>query len=125
MLVVAIAVLAGSAAYAIHTLYAAIAHEKPIARVEGDDQFAVIAPAAVRPARSAYDAFTREDALWRARNAPRVDWWSLEEGPYVWHKPPRQAVTDSAYLLTQAGRLGDAADVIDAWLETHPSDSEL
>ncbi|HKN64713.1 MAG TPA: tetratricopeptide repeat protein [Gemmatimonadaceae bacterium] len=125
MLVAAIAVLAGSAVYAIHTLYAAIAHEKPIARVEGDDQFAVIAPAAVRPNRSAYEAFARDDALWRARNAPRVDWWSLEEGPYVWHKPPRQAVTDSAFLLTQAGRLSDAADVIDGWLATHPSDTEL
>ena len=125
MLVITIAVLAGSAAYAIHTLYAAIAHEKPLARVEGDDQFAVIEPAAVRPSRSMYDAFTREDALWRARNAPRVDWWSLEEGPYVWHKPPRQAVTDSAYELTQVGRLSDAAEVIDGWLATHPSDTEL
>ena len=125
LLVVAILVLAGSAAYAIHTLYAAIAHDKPLARVEGDDRFAVIEPAAVRPARSVYDAFMREDALWRARNAPRVDWWSLEEGPYVWRKPARQVVTDSAYGLTQTGRLADAADVIDAWLTTHQSDQEL
>src|SRR5690242_17581889 len=119
MLVAAIAVLAGSAAYAIHTLYAAIAHEKPLARVEGDDQFAVIEPAAVRPSRRVYDAFAREDAIWRAHNAPRVDWWSLEEGPYVWRKPARQALTDSAYVLTQAGRLSDAADMIDGWLAAH------
>lgn len=125
MLIVAVALLAGSAAYAIHTLYAAISQERPLTRVEGDDRFAVTEPATVRPNRSLYDAFTREDALWRARNAPRVDWWSLEEGPYVWHKPPRQAVTDSAYGLTQAGRLADAAAVIDAWLTTHPSDTEL
>src|SRR5690242_19381658 len=125
MLVIAVAVLAGGAAYAIHTLYAAITHERPLARVEGDDRFAVTAPAAVRPNRSAYDAFTREDALWRARNAPRVDWWSLQEGPYVWHKPAPQVVTDRAYGLTQAGRLSDAVQVVDGWLALHPSDGEL
>ena len=124
-LIVTIAVLVGSAAYAIHTLYAAMTHERPLGRVEGDDQFAVIEPAAVRPNPRAYDAFTREDALWRARNAPRVDWWSLVEGPYVWHKPPRQVVTDSAYALTQAGRSGAAVAVIDSWLATHPFDTEL
>ena len=125
MLIVAIAVLAGGAAYAIHTLYAAMASERPLARVEGDDRFAVTEPAAVRPNRSAYDAFLREDALWRKRNAPRIEWWSLEEGPYVWHKPARQVVTDSAYVLTQSGNTGQAATLIDGWLATHPSDTEL
>ena len=125
MLIAAIAVLAGGAAYAIHTLYAAMTSERPLGRVEGDDRFAVTEPAAVRPNRSAYDAFVREDAIWRKRNAPRIDWWSLEEGPYVWHKPARQVVTDSAYALTQSGSTAQAVALIDGWLATHPSDTEL
>jgi len=124
-LVIAIALLAGGAAYAIHTLYAAIAHPRAVVRMEGDDRFAVTNAAAVRPRRNAYDAFLRDDAIWRARNAPRVDWWSLQEGPYVWRKPERQVVTDSAYVLTRAGRIADAAGMIDGWLALHPSDAEL
>jgi Flp pilus assembly protein TadD len=120
-----IVVLGSGAAYAMRTLYAAIAHEHPLIKVEGDDQFTVTNPGAVRPRPKAYDAFAREDALWRARNAPPVPWWSLHEGPYVWHKPPRQVVTDSAYALTQRGRLRDAAALLDGWLAVHPEDPDL
>lgn len=124
-LALTILVLASGAVYAMRTLYAAITHEHPLIRVEGSDEFAVTNASAVRPRASAYDAYAREDALWRARNAPPVPWWSLQEGPYVWHKPPRQAATDSAYLLTRVGKLREAAAVLDGWLATHPDDAEL
>ena len=120
-----VVVLGAGAVYAMRTLYAAIAYEHPLIRVEGDDQFTVTNPGAVRPPASAYQAFARDDALWRARNAPVVPWWSLQEGPYIWHKPPRQAATDSAYVLTQRGRLDDAAALLDEWLAAHPDDAEL
>lgn len=124
-LVVTIAVLASGAAYAIRTLYAAIAHEHPLVRVEGNDQFVVTNARAVRPQASDYDAFARDDAIWRARNAAPVPWWSLNEGPYVWHKPARQVATDSAYALTRAGKLREAATLLDAWVATHPDDADL
>lgn len=124
-LLLAIAMLAAGAGYAIRTLYAAISHEHPLIRVEGNDRFTVTDPGAIRPPPSAYDVYRRADAAWRARNAPPVPWWSLIEGPYVWHKPPRQVVTDSAYLLTRVGRLRDAAAVLDDWLASHPDDAEL
>lgn len=124
-LAVTIVALALGGAYAIRTLYAAIDHEHPLIRVEGNDRFAVANPEAVRPDPSAYDAFARADAIWRARNAPPIPWWSLKEGPYVWHEPPRQIMTDSAYELTRAGRLREAATVLDAWLALHPGDAAL
>lgn len=124
-LVLTVGLLAAGAAYAFRTLYAAMAQEHTRTRGEGADRFVVSNPAAVRPPASAYDVFAHDDAIWRARNAPRVTWWSLEEGPYVWHKPPRQVVTDSAYELTRTGHLREAAAVLDAWLDAHPADGDL
>ncbi|HEY2025759.1 MAG TPA: tetratricopeptide repeat protein, partial [Gemmatimonadaceae bacterium] len=120
-----VTLLAIGAAYAFRTLYAAMTEQHTRIRVEGADQFVVSNPAAVRPPPGAYDVFARDDSIWRARNAPRVSWWSLEEGPYVWHKPPRQTVTDSAYDLTRSGRVREAAVVLDSWLDAHPADADL
>ena len=120
-----VVLLALGAAYAFRTLYAAMAQGHTTFRLEGADDFAVQNTAAVRPRASAYDAFATADAIWRARHAPPVPWWSLQEGPYVWHEPPRQVATDSAYALTRAGRLGEAAAILETWLETHPSDTAL
>src|SRR5690349_2689164 len=122
---VTVALLATGAAYAFRTLYAAMTIGHPRLRLEGADNFVVRNPDAVRPGASAYDAFAHEDALWRARNARPVPWWSLQEGPYVWHKPPRQTTTDSAYALTQSGHIGEAAQLLESWLATHPSDTAL
>jgi len=122
---ITVALLALGAGYAFRTLYAAMAQGHTRIRLEGADNFAVQNARAVRPPASAYSAFAHDDALWRARNAPPVPWWSLQEGPYVWHKPARQAATDSAYALTRAGRLAEAVALLERWLEEHPSDMAL
>jgi tetratricopeptide (TPR) repeat protein len=122
---VTVALLALGAGYAFRTLYAAMAEGHRIVRVEGADNFVVQNANAVRPRASAYAGFAGEDAIWRARHAPPVPWWSLQEGPFVWHEPPRQIATDSAYALTRAGRLADAAALLEGWLETHPADTAL
>src|SRR5689334_22609912 len=120
-----VALLALGAGYAFRTLYAAMTNGHLRIRIEGADNFAVQNASAVRPRPGAYSAFAQEDAIWRTRNAPPVPWWSLEEGPYVWHEPPRQIATDSAYALTSARRLAEAAAVLEGWVETHPSDTAL
>src|SRR5438270_10948903 len=117
-----VALLAVGAAYAFRTLYAAMTHERSLTRVEGADAFPVSSPAAVRPSPAAYAPFAHDDAIWRARFAPPVPWWTLHEGPFVWHKPARQVITDSAYVLTSAQRIREAAALLESWLLAHPRD---
>jgi len=120
-----VALLAFGAAYAFRTLYAAMTHERSLTRAEGADAFTVSSAASVRPSLAAYAPFAHDDAIWRARFAPPVPWWALHEGPFVWHKPARQVITDSAYILTSAQRLREAAALLETWLSDHPRDAAL
>jgi Flp pilus assembly protein TadD len=43
----------------------------------------------------------------------------------VWHKPARQVITDSAYILTSAQRLREAAALLESWVVDHPRDAAL
>src|SRR5512143_1171428 len=38
-----------------------------------------------------------------------------------WRPSPEQALGDSVYLLTRAGRDGDAAALLDRWIAAHPA----
>ena len=124
-LAAAVALLLGAGAYSFGTLYSAVGRQKALVRVEGSDTFTVKDPRAIRPAAAEYAAFAREDAAWRAANAPSVHWQSLMERPFVWEPSARQLVTDSAFMLTTAGRSREAAGVLERWIAAHPDDVDV
>jgi hypothetical protein len=43
----------------------------------------------------------------------------------VWQATPRQLVRDSAFVWTNAGRLGDAIALLDNWIRGNPSDTAV
>lgn len=42
-----------------------------------------------------------------------------------WQATPRQIVRDSAYIMTNAGRLQAAIAVLDGWVRDHPTDTDV
>ena len=91
---------------------------------EASDTFAVHGVSDIAPSAAAYQRFAVEDSIWRARNDRMLLRWQTSAGA-VWHPSPRQVVLDSAYLLVNAGRLAEAAEVIGRWLAAHPRDADL
>src|SRR5687768_651796 len=45
--------------------------------------------------------------------------------PAPWQATPRQLVRDSAYVMTNAGRLQAAIAVLDGWVRNHPTDTAV
>ncbi|HEX6941675.1 MAG TPA: tetratricopeptide repeat protein [Gemmatimonadaceae bacterium] len=49
----------------------------------------------------------------------------VEAPPAPWQATPRQLVRDSAYIMTNAGRLQAAIAVLDGWVREHPTDTDV
>ena len=49
----------------------------------------------------------------------------VEAPPAAWQATPRQIVRDSAYIMTNAGRLQAAIAVLDGWVRDHPTDTAI
>ena len=49
----------------------------------------------------------------------------VEAPPAPWQATPRQIVRDSAYIMTNAGRLQAAIAVLDGWIRDHPADTAI
>ncbi|HEX5817483.1 MAG TPA: tetratricopeptide repeat protein [Gemmatimonadales bacterium] len=100
---------------------------------EADGSRVLPAPVAPEPAPEVTVAVPPRDST----PAPVVDSASAPEPevsaapiptpprPAPWRPEPRQAMRDSVYLLTQAGRDAEALQLLDRWLASHPDDRDV
>lgn len=92
--------------------------------LETGDAFDVKNVESIRPEPEAYVPFAEEDRRWREEAVARMFAAMRTEGPDVpWKPSAEQVLDDSVYFLARADRFGDAAELLLAWLETHPNDT--
>jgi len=91
---------------------------------EVSDTFTVFNPELIRPSPDAYRRFRSEDSSWRAIHARPVSLREMLASSGTWRPSPYQLMRDEVFRLGEAGRLADAAAVLEAWLEQNPQDRE-
>lgn len=69
---------------------------------------------AIAPRAADYEPFAKEDAAWRQRHARLPDLFVLK----------RRALEEHVYLLTRAGRRGEAIVALEQWTTTYPRDRD-
>ena len=96
-----------------------------VVAAEVGEGFTVRNVAAIRPRPESYASFAEEDRRWRERALARMlAAMRTETSTGTWSPSPEQVLDDSVYALAQAGRYAEAAELLRAWLETHPADIE-
>jgi len=93
--------------------------------LETGDAFEVKNVGSIRPRPEAYAPFAEEDRLWRENAVARMLAAMRVEGPNEeWKPSAEQVLDDEVYFLARAGRYVEAAELLTAWLQTHPTDIE-
>ena len=69
---------------------------------------------AIAATEADYRRFAAEDAAWRLRNARLPDLFALK----------RRGLEDRVYVLTRAGRRGDAIRELERWTAQYPRDAD-
>ena len=91
--------------------------------LETGDAFDVRNVGSIRPRPEAYAPFAEEDRRWRQEAVARMFAAMRTEGPDIpWRASPEQILDDSVYFLARGERYAEAAELLLAWLETHPND---
>lgn len=75
---------------------------------------ALVGARAIAATDADYQRFAVEDAAWRQRHAQLPDLFLLK----------RRALQERVYLLTRAGRRGDAIRELERWTATYPRDRD-
>lgn len=75
---------------------------------------ALVGARAIAATDADYQRFAAEDAAWRQRHAQLPDLFMLK----------RRALQERVYLLTRAGRRGDAIRELERWTTTHARDRD-
>jgi hypothetical protein len=78
------------------------------------DERGLVGARAIAATGADYRRFAREDAAWRERHARLPDLFVLK----------RRALEERVYVLTRAGRRGDAIVELERWTATYPRDRD-
>ena len=93
--------------------------------LETGDAFEVKNVGSIRPRPEAYIPFAEEDRAWREDAVARMlAAMRTDEPDAPWKPGAEQLLDDEVYFLARAGRYAEAADLLSAWLATHPEDIE-
>jgi hypothetical protein len=80
----------------------------------GPDEYILAGARAIAATEADYRRFATEDAAWRQRHARMPDLFLMK----------RRALEDRVYVLTTAGRRGDAIKELEEWTARYPGDRE-
>jgi tetratricopeptide (TPR) repeat protein len=98
--------------------------EAAVPPLEVGDGFTVRNVASIRPTPEAYAAFADGDRAWRASVAARFTaMLATETSGAPWRPSAEQQLDDSVFVLSGSGRYGDAAALLEEWVNTHPADA--
>ena len=93
---------------------------------EGGDAYEVIEASLIRPTLAQYEEFASSDSAWRRAQRERATEMRRIEtvSAGIWRPSARQQMQDDVYELMQNGRLADAIQLLERWVEHNPRDRE-
>ena len=121
--IIAVVLATGYTFWLMRPANAAVKESAGVVAAEVGDGFAVRNVAAIRPRPESYAVYAEEDRRWRERAVARMlTAMRTEAVGGAWAMTPEQALDDSVFALARAERFAEAAELLRAWLATHPTD---